>query len=310
MKSLAVDYSMSLSFSSGVTDHYFLLRCVPISRGCQTVLSRSLDIQPAVSLLTGRDVFGNVVYRGHCFSSHDSFSFRANATVHVHSEGGTREACQPFYKYPTHLASCSEEMEEFLFDSLSGTDFLPLAEKRSVPSKCVIEFARTLLPLVNARILYTSGSTTVRTTAAEAFAARKGVCQDYAHVFIALCRRAGIAARYVCGMSKGEGATHAWTEVFVPDAPLLRSDGQPQSGTWRGIDPTRNKFTDDDYVILAVGRDFSDCQVDRGVFCGSVEQRQSVFVKTDELEPPIDAGLFTGHSVSGGADLAGQQQET
>ncbi|MBQ3671009.1 MAG: transglutaminase family protein, partial [Treponema sp.] len=136
---------------------------------------------------------------------------------------------------------------------------------------------------------------------------RKGVCQDYAHLFIALCREAGIVARYVCGMSKGEGATHAWAEFFVPDGEFRAANGQNASGTWYGIDPTRNKFTDDDYVILAVGRDFSDCQVDRGVFCGSVEQRQTVFVKTAELAPPIDTGLFSGHSVSGGADLAGQQ---
>lgn len=308
MKSLDVDYRMNLEFSADVADHYFMLRCVPLSRGCQTVLSRSLEINPAVPLLANRDVFGNIVYRGHCFAGHNAFSFHADATVQVHSEEGTREPCPPFYKYPTALTACTEQMAEFLYGVFSSSELRNAVQGRRVPSECIHDFARALLPAVHERIAYTSGATTVRTTAAEAFAGQKGVCQDYAQLFIALCRRAGIAARYVCGMSKGEGATHAWAEFFVPDETFVAANGQAAFGKWYGIDPTRNKRADDDYVILAVGRDFSDCQVDRGVFCGAVSQTQSVFVRTTELVPPASTGMFSGHSVSGGADLAGQQQ--
>ncbi|MBR0032641.1 MAG: transglutaminase family protein [Treponema sp.] len=308
MKLLSVDYSMSLQFSGDVSDHYFTLRCVPISRGCQTVLSRSLEISPEVPIFNSRDVFGNIVYRGHCFSNHKSFSFRANAEVQVHGENGTRENCPAFYKYHTPLTSCTDSMRHFLYDAFSHTEFLPMISEQKIPSERVRDFMRALLPEVYSRIEYKSGSTTVRTSAAEAFEGRKGVCQDYAHLMIALCRHAGIAARYVCGMSIGEGATHAWVEFFVPDDTYLPKNGQEASGTWYGIDPTRNKFTDDAYVILAVGRDFCDCQVDRGVFCGAADQKQTVFVKTTELPMNADTSLFSGHSVRSGADMAGQQQ--
>lgn len=307
MKFLFVDYKMTLVFSGDVFDHYFTLRCVPISRGCQTVLSRSLDLEPAVPVGAGRDVFGNIVYHGQCYGAHSTFSFHADAHVQVNGTEGTREPCHPCYKYNTPLTACDDDMTEFLFTVFSGSELEDVVHTRRIPSKCIRDFADRLLPAVHARIAYTSGATSVTTTAAEAFALQKGVCQDYAHLFVSLCRRAGIAARYVCGMSVGEGATHAWAEFFIPDDEFLRNDGKAANGTWFGIDPTRNKFTGDDYVILAVGRDFSDSQVDRGVFCGSVSQEQSVFVKTTEFPLPTDKGTFTGHSVSGGTDIAGQQ---
>ena len=307
MKNLSVDYSMSLEFSDSVTDHSFLLRCIPTARGCQTVFSRSLEVSPGVPLSTYRDVFGNMVYRGQCYAPHDSFSFRAAAAVQVHAERGTREPCPAFYRYGTPLTRCSDEMREFLDSSFAGT---PLAEKigRGKFDRGEIrEFAERLTEAVHSRIEYKSGSTDVRTTAEAAFTLRKGVCQDYAHLFVSLCRSAGVASRYVCGMSRGEGATHAWAEFFVPDSPAVPRDGQAAQGTWFGTDPTRNKFTDDEYVILAVGRDFSDCQVDRGVFCGSVRQTQRVLVRTSETDPPAPVGEYSGHSVIFGADMAGQQ---
>lgn len=307
MKLLDVDYKMNLDLSDTVTDHYFALRCVPLSRDCQTVVSRSLIIEPSVPLYISRDVFGNTVYHGHCFAGHNVFSFHTNAIVQVHSEEGTREVCPPFYKYPTALTACTNAMKTFLYDTFYKTELNYAVQQKHISSESIPAVAQTLLAAVHKRIVYTSGATTVRTTAQEAFEGQKGVCQDYAHLFIALCRRAGICARYVCGMSKGEGATHAWAEFFVPDNAYIPADGSSATGKWYGIDPTRNKYVDDDYVILAVGRDFCDCQVDRGVFCGAVSQKQTVFVRTTELAPPQNTGTFSGHSVSGGADLAGQQ---
>lgn len=88
-----------------------------------------------------------------------------------------------------------------------------------------------------------------------------GVCQDYAHILTALCRAAGIAARYAAGMMTGEGASHAWTEVW---------DGQ----FWHGLDPTHNCLVDERYIKLSHGRDFMDAAVDRGCFLGTASSRQ------------------------------------
>ena len=307
MKLLNVDYSMALSFSESVTDHSFLLRCVPVSRGCQTVTSCVLEVNPAVPLVTYRDVFGNTVYRGQCYAPHSEFSFHVNAMVQVHGKEGTREPCPPFYKYSTPLTACTDEMRQFLLELFESSPLASYVAQKKVDCSHAHDAAKILCAGVHGRIAYTSGATTVRTSAAEAFTLQKGVCQDYAHLFVSLCRAMGIPARYVCGMSKGEGATHAWVEFFVPDDAYGTENGSAVWGRWFGVDPTRNKCVDDDYVILAVGRDFTDCQVDRGVFCGAVQQNQTVFVKTMEFPLADTTGEFSGHSVGGGIDLAGQQ---
>ena len=83
---------------------------------------------------------------------------------------------------------------------------------------------------------------TVTTTASQAFAARKGVCQDFAHIAIVALRAAGVPARYVSGLAIGEGTTHAWVQAHI-------------GGVWRGFDPTRNVRVDEGYLPIAVGRD-------------------------------------------------------
>ncbi|MCR5725301.1 MAG: transglutaminase family protein [Treponema sp.] len=307
MKTLSVDYKMHLAFSGAVSDHFFILRCVPVSRGCQTVTSRSLSLTPDVPLSASRDTFGNSVYRGQYYAPHTEFAFHVRATVLVHSADGSREPCPPFYRYPTRLTACTDGMRSFLRGAVRGTDFERAVAERKFAQTEIHAFSDLLCRAVNGRICYTSGETTVKTTAAEAFCLQKGVCQDYAHLFVSLAREAGIAARYVCGMSAGEGATHAWAEYFVPDDDGSGGDGRSVQGAWFGTDPTRARRVDDDYVILAVGRDFSDSQIDRGVFCGAVSQTQTVLVKTRELPAQGGIGEYSGHSVSGTADMAGQQ---
>jgi transglutaminase-like putative cysteine protease len=97
---------------------------------------------------------------------------------------------------------------------------------------------------------YAHDVTTVRTTAAEAFARRQGVCQDYAHVLLAVTRGLGLPSRYVSGQLLGTGGSHAWVEVLVPD----------DSGRARvlALDPTTGRGAGMTYVTIAVGRDYSD----------------------------------------------------
>ena len=93
-----------------------------------------------------------------------------------------------------------------------------------------------------------------------------GVCQDYAHILISMCRLSGIPARYVAGMMVGEGASHAWTEVWL-------------DGGWTGVDPTHNRPVDETYIKLAHGRDFGDGAIDKGCFIGSATQRQQMCIR-------------------------------
>lgn len=97
-----------------------------------------------------------------------------------------------------------------------------------------------------------------------------GVCQDYAHVFIALARLAGWHARYCMGLTVGEGATHAWAEIYY-------------EGAWHGFDPTRDCRTDASYLRFATGRDAADCPVEQGTFYGLADQTQTVFMRVKEI---------------------------
>jgi transglutaminase-like putative cysteine protease len=113
---------------------------------------------------------------------------------------------------------------------------------------------------VHKAMRYERGVTGVKTTAADAFARRAGVCQDYTHVMLALCRLNGIPARYVSGHLLGEGGTHAWVEVLVPAA-----DG---SGTLvaRALDPTHGRPAGMTYITIAAGRDYRDVAPTTGTF--------------------------------------------
>ena len=95
------------------------------------------------------------------------------------------------------------------------------------------------------------------------------MCQAFAHVYLALARQAGLAARYANGLPEGEGASHAWCEAWL-------------DGCWTGIDPTRGRWTDEGYIRFGVGRDFGDCPIERGVFLGLTDQRQTVFMRVSE----------------------------
>lgn len=121
-----------------------------------------------------------------------------------------------------------------------------------------------------------------------------GVCQDYAHILLALARRSGFAARYCMGLVPGEGATHAWVEIALPDG-------------WHGYDPTFACEAGEEHLRFAVGRDAADCRAERGIFIPSVEhdgivkKGQELAVIADPLTgevrqtlmAPADGLLFT-----------------
>ncbi len=111
-------------------------------------------------------------------------------------------------------------------------------------------------------LTYAYGVTGVRTSAAEAVAGGRGVCQDYAHVMIAVCRAAGLPARYVSGHLVGEGGSHAWVEVVVADG------NRPGRAEAVAFDPTHDRRAGEGYVTVAIGRDYADVAPTSGTFEG------------------------------------------
>jgi transglutaminase-like putative cysteine protease len=125
-------------------------------------------------------------------------------------------------------------------------------------SELAQELAAAISDWVYAAMRYGAGATSVFTSAAEALTIGKGLCQDYAHIMLALCRSAGMPARYISGHMLGEGGSHAWVEALLPD----------QLGGYRAVafDPTNDRRTTPAYITVASGRDFQDVSPTSGSY--------------------------------------------
>ena len=131
-----------------------------------------------------------------------------------------------------------------------------------------VDLAAEISDWVHAAMTYDDSATDVRTTAAQALELRRGVCQDYAHVMLALCRLCELPARYVSGHLLGEGGTHAWVEVVVAPSATGGAVAHP-------FDPTHGRRPDWTYLTVAVGRDYFDVAPTSGSFSASHAGRLS-----------------------------------
>ena len=263
MQKLKFLFLTKLDFSSMIGEHHFILRCVPQVLPEQQVVDLDMKVMPqACTGVFSTDSFGNQLYAGSLLAPPRFFHYRVNGEI-VRDDGERRqEAAASCLRYPTKLTSPSEEMRLYA-DEL-------WQQELSCLSGDSYGIASRLSEIIHREFAYVPGSTNVYTTAAEAFRQRSGVCQDYVHVFLALARLYGIPCRYVSGLPFGEGATHAWVEIW-------------QNGLWYGLDPTRGCLADEGYIKLNVGRDFNDCPIERGVFRGQADQLQTTYMKVDIL---------------------------
>jgi transglutaminase-like putative cysteine protease len=139
--------------------------------------------------------------------------------------------------------------------------------------KSIVQIVEKCCTYVFKHFKYIKGITNIETTIDEILQLRSGVCQDFAHVLLQILRTLHIPCRYVSGYicpnkngMRGEGATHAWVEAYIPGY------------GWAGIDPTNNVWVTNTHVKLAVGNHFSDCTPVKGTFKGPARQKLSVYV--------------------------------
>ena len=160
--------------------------------------------------------------------------------------------------------------------------------------------AQKLNEYVYQQFQYIKGVTSVETTPDEIWKLKAGVCQDFAHILLVMLRIIGIPARYVSGYicpdrngMRGEGATHAWVEAYIPDY------------GWLGFDPTNNCIVNDMHVRLAVGRNFSDCSPVKGTYKGtsnhSLEVGVSVSYEDGHVQDDV-ATILTPHPITNGGN--------
>ena len=258
-------YLTESRFSPAVGWHFFKMRAVPCDNVFQRVTSSRLAVLPACTLCQSVDGQGNVVHWGSIEPRHDAFRVESVGEVELLSPYVLHESPAPYYLTPTRLTTCSSSMTAFARS-------IAAQARGDASSSAPFTLAEALMHAVHAHITYTPCHTTTATTATEVWADPRGVCQDFAHLLVALCRAAGIHARYVNGLIPGDGQTHAWVEV---------SDGE----SWLPFDPTHDIQPQWGYIKLAHGRDADDCPTLRGRFYGWTSEAMTVAVS---VSSPID----------------------
>lgn len=261
MKTLKFGYHMKLAFSGAVNNHRFSLKCIPHDTDMQHIEKLSVSVYPDHITSENNDSYGNVTLFGYTNEYHNSFGFDITgiATTGLLDYEKSKELHQVgMYRYQTSVTRPGNSIFSFY-------DTLQLHENDSSTEK-----ALRIMERLSDALQYVQGYTDMETTAEEAFSDGVGVCQDYAHIMLSLCRLERIPCRYVTGMMMGEGSSHAWVEIW-------------DDKRWIGFDPTNRKLVNDEYIKISNGRDFSDCLVNQGIFTGNVSQSQEIKVIVEEV---------------------------
>ena len=256
-------------YESPITESVMEARMQPRTDNLQRCLQFVLLTTPSARVMIYRDHDNNVVHHFNIPGRHARLTVTAEALVECMAMRPLPHRLGPAAWSRLDAMASSGQWWEYLAPSPFAT---PTAALEALRDEIGLERGndplvalRRLMGEMYARFEYSPRSTRVDSPIDEALAARKGVCQDFAHIFLSLVRPLGIPARYVSGYlfqaagnhdRSTDGATHAWVEVLLPDL------------GWIGLDPTNNLVADDRHVRVAIGRDYADVPPTRGVFKG------------------------------------------
>jgi transglutaminase-like putative cysteine protease len=263
------------------------VRMHPRSEGNQRCFVFQLSVNPRVRIFGYTDSYGNLVHHFDLPAKHEQLTIIADMLVNIdgqpsipdftgYEDWGRLEQLIEVEDHwhmlsPSHFARPSPELEDLARE-------IGVIERRD---RSPLEFLKDIAAGVNQSLSYVKKSTSVNSPIEDALRSRKGVCQDFAHVMIALVRGAGIPCRYVSGylyhdgdsaLAPGDGATHAWVEALLPSA------------GWVGFDPTTNRLAGERHIRTAIGRDYADVPPTMGVMKGKAETQLQVRVRVTPSE--------------------------
>jgi len=290
------------------------IRIYPFAGSGQEVLFHELNVTDHPDILLINDYWGNRAGMFNLMAAHKSMMIESKLIVRTLGNADRPKSQAGFEELKNEtgnslsLLELSYIQETAIVDKIKG-----LAKEICGQCNTVIETVERCSRYIFENFRYIKGITNIETTVSEIVDHRSGVCQDFAHVMLEILRCLHIPSRYVSGYicpnkngMRGEGATHAWVEAWIPGA------------GWTGIDPTNNAWVTNHHVKLAVGRYFNDCSPIKGTFKGPARQSLSVFVSVgyedgNTFEDITNVKLETQ---AGGNDLpeklenfAGQQQQ-
>ncbi len=241
-----------------------------------------LKVVPASRLKHFFDFHRNGVHYFEIEEPHQRMVIEAQSTVTTQPRGLDADTF-PVVSFLA-LRECRESEEIMLYLSHSRyVRFSPVLWKTALDlrndSDDLFRTARVINEFIYDNCRYLSGVTTVETTSEDFFEGRTGVCQDFAHLMLALCRSLGIPARYVSGYLydalrgdlRGAHQSHAWVEVYIP------------GHGWVGFDPTNRQLVDECYITLATGRDYEDAAPVKGSYVGAGTRVMKVSVSIERL---------------------------
>ena len=295
-----IEHTTEYVYSEPATEVFSELRLRPRDSKRQKISRHSTHIQPAVLVESYLDYFANYVETISIPFRHNKMAVTSICDVATYPvkdalsglDLSIAEARQIFNERRREVHDFLRPSRFILFTpelSRMSRDLLP-------PAKSLVLAIKDLNSHIHSSYKYEPGATHVGATVADFLALRKGVCQDFAHLMICLCRMAGIPARYVSGYIESEtpapkceesspakligaAASHAWVEVYAPNH------------CWVAFDPTNNIMEGERHIQIGIGRDYHDVAPLQGVFKGRKQQSLSVAVRVIRTEVAPDAAI-------------------
>ena len=315
---LRVTHETHYDYQPAVETAQHMAHLRPRDTPVQSLVSHSLAIAPQpVDLTEAIDVYGNTRNFFSLQVPHRSLTVVADSVVITAApQTAPDDLSEVSWEHARETlrykaASAYNSASEFVFSSPGAPrapEFVDYARAGFTPGRPLAEAAIELMTRIHTEFTYQSQSTAVDTTALAALAQRKGVCQDFAHILIACLRTMGLPARYVSGYLLtepapgqprliGSDASHAWASLYIPAAPeraakrrtgLDGRDADTPAGLWCDLDPTNNRWgfasPGEDYVTLALGRDYFDVSPMRGMIHGGANHVLSVGVTVQPVD--------------------------
>jgi transglutaminase-like putative cysteine protease len=278
----AIRHFTRYRYSRSVWQSMMEVRMHPRSEGNQRCFVFQLSVNPRARIFGYTDSYGNLVHHFDLPSRHSQLTIISDALVNIEAQpsipevmeyGGWQELEELVEKkdywdmlMPSHFARSSPELEQ-LAGEIGATE-----RKRRSP----LAFLWDIASGVHRSFRYVKKSTAVNSPIEDALRSRQGVCQDFAHIMIALVRNARIPCRYVSGYlyhsseiahPAADGATHAWVEALLPGL------------GWVGFDPTINRLASEQHIRTATGRDYADVPPTMGMMKGKADTQLQVRVR-------------------------------
>ncbi|RTL45218.1 MAG: transglutaminase family protein [Candidatus Melainabacteria bacterium] len=280
---LSITHTTDLHYSDYINESVMELRMAPLQEQYQHRLSFGLDIGPATQVKSYFDWLGNTVHAFSINALHNQIQIIATSIVQTDARPIRLEHFPDIWIRDANYDYTLCDFLLFGGKIIDSPQLRELAES-AIPkanSRSPVKLGAvvtSLLKLIDEKFTYQKSVTNASSSITEILAHGRGVCQDFTHLMIGLARALNIPARYVSGYLhpdrqrlRGYSQTHAWVEIYFP------------SMGWVGVDPTNNCVAGENFVKVAIGRNYQDVPPNKGIYKGKGEEQMEVAVHSEEL---------------------------